>query len=618
MVLCTEIHHTVGGEDTDCAERRPRTHLDSTIRQHAGAGLVAAGIVAAAIARGPLRTDRLRRRIDRDLGCRDRRTRGPCAAHRSDRQDRGRRRASASPDTAVLAMASVAWASDQGRAFEEAVRVSFYLGLFALAVCTAEPGRAGASGWAGWRPGSARSPCRAVRLSAARDPRQRQQRHPECRGPTVLPHRLLERDWRRCSQRGAILLAHGGVGLRHAALRTVATAAIPMAVLGIWLATREEAWQSPARRLGHPGRSRPRDRTRQLITVAIGHRRRRGTDRRRRADGFPDERRCATPRMRADGDRMSAIVIAVVAVTALVAWRLDGGDPIAGPRGVALGQWRRSCRRGPCRRRDRRRPGRSASTSSRRRRRPSGGVPVGAAELSSNGRWQFWGEAVDAFEAIPLGGVGAGGYEDYWARHADVPLFVRNPHSLPLQQAAELGIPGILLFLGFLGAVAVAGCGEGSARARRGTPASWLAVVAAAAVGAAVDWTWEIPGRLRAGAWSAPALLPASAPSPRLARGTATGSGSAPSRWPGSAMVAGGLVVLTRSRARSEPGGGRGANRDRRWNRPGRGRQDGPALVRRALHAARAARGAAGGPRPGRSSTCSRPRSATPRIGACR
>ncbi len=39
--------------------------------------------------------------------------------------------------TALLAAASVGWASDQGRAFEEAVRVSFYLGLFTLAACTA-------------------------------------------------------------------------------------------------------------------------------------------------------------------------------------------------------------------------------------------------------------------------------------------------------------------------------------------------------------------------------------------------------------------------------------------------------------------------------------------------
>ena len=36
---------------------------------------------------------------------------------------------------AAITLASVAWASDQGRAFEEAVRVSAYLGLFTLAVC---------------------------------------------------------------------------------------------------------------------------------------------------------------------------------------------------------------------------------------------------------------------------------------------------------------------------------------------------------------------------------------------------------------------------------------------------------------------------------------------------
>ena len=40
----------------------------------------------------------------------------------------------------LLAGASVAWASDQGRAFEEAVRASAYLGLFTLAACTASRG----------------------------------------------------------------------------------------------------------------------------------------------------------------------------------------------------------------------------------------------------------------------------------------------------------------------------------------------------------------------------------------------------------------------------------------------------------------------------------------------
>ena len=32
------------------------------------------------------------------------------------------------------------WATDQGRAFDEAVRGSTYLGLFTLAACTASPG----------------------------------------------------------------------------------------------------------------------------------------------------------------------------------------------------------------------------------------------------------------------------------------------------------------------------------------------------------------------------------------------------------------------------------------------------------------------------------------------
>src|SRR5262249_30542210 len=49
--------------------------------------------------------------------------------------------------TTVLAAASVAWAGDQGRAFEEAVRASFYLGLYVLAACTAT--RQARSQWIG-------------------------------------------------------------------------------------------------------------------------------------------------------------------------------------------------------------------------------------------------------------------------------------------------------------------------------------------------------------------------------------------------------------------------------------------------------------------------------------
>jgi hypothetical protein len=123
-----------------------------------------------------------------------------------------------------------------------------------------------------------------------------------------------------------------------------------------------------------------------------------------------------------------------------------------------------------------------------------------------------------------------------------VPLFVRNAHSLPLQQAAELGIPGVLLFLGFVGAVVLAGrrrLGEG----REGDAGILVAVVVAGAVGAAVDWTWEIPAVFGPAVICAGLLL-ASSPSRPLARdGYWLGLGTVVAAW--IAMVAGGLVVLT-------------------------------------------------------------------------
>jgi hypothetical protein len=186
-----------------------------------------------------------------------------------------------------------------------------------------------------------------------------------------------------------------------------------------------------------------------------------------------------------------------------------------------------------------------------------GGVAVSGADLSSNGRWQFWGQAIDAFEANPLGGLGAGGFEDWWARHAPVAIFARNPHSLPLQQASELGVPGLLLFGGFLVALALAAVR--SLRARlTGDVSAMLAVVATGAIGAAVDWTWEIPAVFGPVVICA-ALLLASARSRPLARdGYLLGVGTVAAAWV--ALVAGGLVVLTQielDRSRSAAADGR-------------------------------------------------------------
>lgn len=107
--------------------------MSTAIRQHAGAGLVAAAVIAAAFAQGLFNPTGyaaasivtwaavIAGLVGRALPVtpvgRVAALAGVCLA-----------------GIALLAAASVGWAHDQGRAFDEAVRVSFYLALFALAV----------------------------------------------------------------------------------------------------------------------------------------------------------------------------------------------------------------------------------------------------------------------------------------------------------------------------------------------------------------------------------------------------------------------------------------------------------------------------------------------------
>ncbi len=119
------------------------------------------------------------------------------------------------------------------------------------------------------------------------------------------------------------------------------------------------------------------------------------------------------------------------------------------------------------------------------------------ASTEGTGRYQFWHAGWTAFKSAPVHGVGAAGYEPWWAQHGSLDYFVRNAHSLPIEVAAELGVAGLLLLFGFFGAVIYAG-----SRTRR---SSWggdeaalaggaLAVLGAGLAAAAVEWTWEIPG----------------------------------------------------------------------------------------------------------------------------
>jgi tetratricopeptide (TPR) repeat protein len=116
---------------------------------------------------------------------------------------------------------------------------------------------------------------------------------------------------------------------------------------------------------------------------------------------------------------------------------------------------------------------------------------------SGTGRSQFWGQAIDAFESEPVIGIGAGNYELWWNQHHTIDVITIDAHSLYLQTLAELGILGILLLLGFLGASLYAGWRAVARRPDVGpggeVMAAALAVFLAGLTSAAFDWTWQLP-----------------------------------------------------------------------------------------------------------------------------
>ena len=526
--------------------------MSSIIRQHAWAALVAAAIVAAALAQGLFNptgyavtsiiiwaaviAGLVSRALPTGRVSRLSAAAGLCMAA-----------------SAVLAAISIGWASDQGRAFDEAVRASFYLGLFVLTVCTGT--RRDRSEWlSGLTIGLGL--VAIIALFSYLQPGVLDS------GRSDVPNAVGRLSYPIGYWNGAgallavtaVLLSYAGIRGPTRGLRSAAIAVLPLAVLGLWLTSSRGAGIALAIGLCILIAASP-DRSRQLVALIVGAV---GAAAlivvaRQLGDLTSGPENSA---MRADGDLMSAVAVPVAAATGALAWWSDGRRPrlhvsrrlavilgavlLAGlVAGVVAAE-----------------PGKRLNEFEKP---PSAraGVAVNGADLSSNGRWQFWGEAIDAFESNPLGGVGAGGFEDWWARHATVAIFVRNPHSLPLQQASELGVPGLLLFCGFLAAVGIAGV----RRLRAGLTGDvgvLLAVVAAGAIGAAVDWTWEIPAVFGPVVVCA-ALLLASARSRPLARdGYLLGLGTVAAAWV--AMVAGGLVVLTQielDRSRSAAADGR-------------------------------------------------------------
>lgn len=115
-------------------------------------------------------------------------------------------------------------------------------------------------------------------------------------------------------------------------------------------------------------------------------------------------------------------------------------------------------------------------------------------DTSSSGRYQFWQSAAETSELDSLKGVGAGTFEFFWAQDPENFGFVRDAHSLYMENLAELGIVGFLLIVGLVGAALIVGAVRsiGAAPPARTRIAAATAATAAFAAGAALDWIWEI------------------------------------------------------------------------------------------------------------------------------
>jgi hypothetical protein len=445
--------------------------------------------------------------------------------------------------TVVLAGASVAWASDQGRAFEEAVRASAYLGLFALAACTATERARGQ-----WVAGMAVGLTAVSALAVASwlqpgflDDRGLVELIPTAAGRLSYPIGY----WNGLAAMlavAAVLLAHGGAQAPDRWLRAASVAAMPTVLFGIWLTTSRGAVAAVLLGLVvliAAGVNRPRRLAVALIgcggaaAVILA-----AAGMQSLTDGLTD----ATAR--AEGDWASAILVVGTLVCGGAAWLADGWDPrFQLSRRIAVGLALLAAAAiaiaivvaDPVERfREFREPPPASATPLSQ---------LGDQGGSGNGRWQFWGSAVDAFESAPVAGLGAGGYEDWWAQNATITFFARSAHSLPLQQLAELGLLGAGLMLGFLAAVAVAAWRR-LAAGRDGDGGVLVAVVAAGGLSAAIDWSWAIPA-VFCPVVVAAGLLTASAPGRDEPRrdAYALGLGTAATAWV--AMMAAGIVVLT-------------------------------------------------------------------------
>jgi O-antigen ligase len=109
----------------------------------------------------------------------------------------------------------------------------------------------------------------------------------------------------------------------------------------------------------------------------------------------------------------------------------------------------------------------------------------------SSVRYEYWRVGALAFTREPVRGLGAGGFRVFWREERRIPYSVTEVHSLPLEMAAELGLPGLLLFAVLIGAIGMAALQA----LRQGAPLApgAAAVCVAWLLHATIDWDWQLP-----------------------------------------------------------------------------------------------------------------------------
>jgi hypothetical protein len=124
------------------------------------------------------------------------------------------------------------------------------------------------------------------------------------------------------------------------------------------------------------------------------------------------------------------------------------------------------------------------------------------ASIDSN-RYQYWEVAARELGEHPVRGLGSGGFAVEWRKERDRVDAAGDAHSLYLETAAELGLVGLVLLLGFMGGVAAAAVAL--YRLDAAAAVGPAAALAAWALHAGLDWDWEMP------AVTLPALILAAA-----------------------------------------------------------------------------------------------------------